>query len=62
MSFNKRYLTKEGIMSNLDNLYDYLDKPDAIFIMDEFSEKIYEMYNNDISEFEIKEYIKLNYE
>lgn len=60
MSFTKRYLNEENIKSNVDNLMNYLGNADAIFITDKFSEKVYHMFINDISEEEIIKYIETN--
>ena len=61
MSFNKRYLDEEGIRVNykegLQNLYNYIIKPDALIITDEFSEKVVKIMMGDNPEKEIKELI-----
>ena len=41
MSFNKRILSKENIISNIDNLTNYLGNPDAVFMTDDFSKEVY---------------------
>lgn len=60
MSFNKRYLNKDNIVNNIDNLSNFLGKPDAIFLTDKFSEEVYRMFTNDVPEEEIINYIKNN--
>ena len=60
MGFNKRFLRKENIISNIDNLMNYLGNPDAVFITDKFSEEVYRMYTNNVTEEEIINYIKNN--
>jgi hypothetical protein len=61
MSFNKRYLDEEGIRVNykegFQNLYNYIIKPDALIITDEFSEKVVKIMMGDNPEKEIKELI-----
>jgi hypothetical protein len=57
MSFNKRILNKENIINNIENIMDYLGKPDAIFLTDDFSKNVYDMYKNGLSENEIIIYI-----
>lgn len=58
MSFSKRYLNEDGIVANRHDIINYLSKPDAIFVMDEFSNIIYQMFNDDVSEEEIVKYIE----
>ena len=57
MSFNKRYLDEEGIRVNykegFQNLYNYIIKPDALIITDEFSEKVVKIMMGDNPEKEI---------
>ena len=60
MGFNKRFLRKENIISNIDNLMNYLGNADAVFITDKFSEEVYRMYTNNVTEEEIINYIKNN--
>lgn len=43
MGFNKRFLKKENILKNLNNIMTYLDA-DAIICTDEFSRKVYEQF------------------
>jgi hypothetical protein len=43
MSFNKRFLKKENILNNLNNLFTYLSA-DAVICTDDFSRKVYRMY------------------
>jgi len=52
MSFNKRFLKKENILNNLSNLFTYLNA-DAIICTDDFSRKVYRMYNEGFSKEEI---------
>lgn len=60
MSFNKRYLNKENIIINIDNLKTYLGKPDAVFFKDSFSENVYRMFSEGITEEDLKQYIVEN--
>ncbi len=60
MGFNKRLLKKENIINNINNLSNYLSKPDAIITTDEFSREVYRMFSNNVSEEEIINYIKNN--
>ena len=59
MSFNKRFLNKENIIANIDNLTNYLGKPDVVFLTDDFSKEVYHMFNNNVSEEEIIKYIEI---
>ena len=52
MSFNKRFIKKENILRNLDNLFTYLDA-DAIICTDDFSRKVYRMYTEGFTKEEI---------
>lgn len=52
MSFNKRILKKENILRNLHNLFNYLNA-DAIICTDDFSRKVYRMYEEGFTEEEI---------
>jgi hypothetical protein len=52
MGFNKRFLKKEGILSNLENIMEYLDV-DAAYLTDKFSIEIYRMFNSGKSKEEI---------
>lgn len=45
MGFNKRFLKKENILKNLNNIMAYLDA-DAIICTDEFSQKVYEQFQS----------------
>jgi hypothetical protein len=52
MGFNKRFLTEDGLKSvfwsdGYDRLLDYVRKPDALFIRDEFSEKVYDLIQDE---------------
>lgn len=60
MSFNKRFLTKESIINNIDNIMLYLGKPDAVFVKDSFSGDIYRMFCEGGSEEDLKQYIEEN--
>ena len=57
MGFNKRILSKENIISNIDNLTNYLGNPDAVFMTDDFSKEVYHMFTEGKSEEEIINYI-----
>jgi hypothetical protein len=52
MGFNKRLLKKDNILLNLHHIMDYLSA-DAIFCTDDFSRKVYRLYNEGFSEKEI---------
>ena len=52
MGFSKRFLKKENILNNLENLMKYLDA-DAIICTDDFSRKIYRMYSEGFTKEEI---------
>lgn len=52
MSFNKRFLKKENILNNLNNLSTYLSA-DAVICTDDFSRKIYRMFVEGFSNEEI---------
>ena len=52
MGFNKRFLKKENILNNLENLMNYLSA-DAIICTDDFSRKIYRMYTEGFTKEEI---------
>lgn len=52
MGFNKRFLKKENILSNLHILMTYLSA-DAIICTDDFSHKVYRMYEEGFTEDEI---------
>jgi hypothetical protein len=60
MSFNKRILKKENIINNVDNIMTYLGKPDAVFVNDSFSEDVYRMFNEGVTEEDLKLYIEEN--
>ena len=57
MGFNKRFLKKEGILLNLENIMDYLDA-DAVYLTDEFSRDVYRMFNSDKTKEEIINFIE----
>lgn len=52
MGFNKRILKKENILNNINNLMKYLDA-DAIICTDDFSRKVYRLFQEGFSEEEI---------
>ena len=52
MGFNKRVLKKENILNNLENLMTYLDA-DAIICTDDFSRKVYRLFNEGFTKEEI---------
>jgi hypothetical protein len=52
MGFNKRFLKKENILNNINNLMKYLSA-DAIICTDDFSRKVYRMYSEGFTEEEI---------
>ncbi len=52
MGFNKRILKKENILNNLENLMTYLDA-DAIICTDDFSRKVYRLFNEGFTKEEI---------
>jgi len=60
MGFNKRFITEDLLRQIYKNdgyqlLIDNITKPDALYIGDEFSEKIVDLISNDESEEKIKE-------
>jgi len=57
MGFNKRFLKKEGILLNLENIMDYLDA-DAVYLTDEFSRDVYRMFNSGKTKEEIVNFIE----
>lgn len=63
MGFNKRYLDEKNIRivyrdGGYDKLVDYIKKPDALMILDKFSEKIVNLIIEGDSEIKIKTLIK----
>ncbi len=65
MGFNKRYLTEEGLKSvfwsgSYVDLVNYIRKPDALFIRDEFSEKVYNILEDETLKEEYK-YIQITH-
>ena len=44
MGFNKRFLSKNHIIQNIDWIMKYLDA-DAVYTTDEFSREVYRMFN-----------------
>ena len=59
MGFNKRYLSKDHIILNLDRIMEYLDA-DAIFTTDEFSKEVYRLFSQGKTREEILNYIDKN--
>ena len=57
MSFNKRILKKENIINNVDNIMTYLGKPDAVFVNDSFSDDVYRMFSEGVTEEDLKVYV-----
>ena len=57
---NKRYLTIESIKDKLNTGFTFKDifKADAIIFLDKFASDVYNMYQNGISEIEVKNQIK----
>lgn len=57
---NKRYLTIESIKDKLNTGFTFKDifKADAIIFLDKFASDVYKMYQNGISEIEVKNQIK----
>jgi len=59
MGFNKRFITEDGLRQIYKNdgyklLIDNITKPDALFIADDFSERIVDAVREGASEDEIK--------
>ena len=52
MGFNKRFLKKENILINLNNLIKYLDA-DVVMCTDDFSRQVYRLFNEGKSKEEI---------
>ena len=57
MGFNKRFLKKEGILLNIENIMDYLDA-DAVYLTDEFSRDVCRMFNSGKTKEEIINFIE----
>ena len=57
MGFNKRFLKKDGILLNIENIMDYLDV-DAVYLTDEFSRDVYRMFNSGKTKEEIINFIE----
>ena len=57
---NKRFLSIESIKEKLNTGFAFKDifKADAIIFLDKFASDVYKMYQNGISEIEIKKQIK----
>jgi hypothetical protein len=57
---NKRFLSIESIKEKLNTGFAFKDifKADAIIFLDKFASDLYKMYQNGISEIEIKKQIK----
>jgi hypothetical protein len=63
MGFNKRYVNEENIRKvyeegGYDSLVDYIRKPDALMVSDEFSGKIVDLMIEGDSELRIKTLMK----
>ena len=63
MGFNKRYLKEDNIRNvykdgGYDRLVDYIRKPDALMVSDEFSQKIVDLIIEGDSELRIKTLMK----
>ena len=52
MGFNKRFLKKENIILHLNDLFTYLNA-DAVICTDDFSRKVYRMYEEGFTKEEI---------
>jgi hypothetical protein len=59
MGFNKRFFTKEHIVRNVNNIERYLNV-DAAFLRDEFSIKVYKLFNEGKTKEELIKYINEN--
>lgn len=60
MGFNKRYVSKETIISTVENKTSLVQlfSSDAIILMDKFSSKIYKLLNDGMKEKEVIKIIK----
>jgi hypothetical protein len=56
MGLNKRFLKKENILKNLDNIINYLNV-EILFCTDEFSMQVYNFYKEGRTQEEIINYI-----
>lgn len=56
MGLNKRFLKKENILINIDNIFNYLNV-DILFCTDEFSMRVYSFYRKSKNEQELINYI-----
>ena len=56
MGLNKRFLKKENILNNIDNILNYLNV-DILFCTDEFSMQVYNFYKKGKTKEEIINYI-----
>lgn len=56
MGFNKRFLKKENIIININNIMTYLNA-DAIICTDEFSKNVYDKYKDGQSKEELIDFI-----
>ena len=57
---NKRYLSIESIKYKLNTGFAFKDifKADAVIFLDKFPSDVYKMYQNGVSEIEVKKQIK----
>lgn len=60
MGFNKRYVSKETILSTVENKTSLIQlfSSDAIILMDKFSSKIYKLLNEGMEEKDVIKIIK----
>ncbi len=62
MGFNKRYLSKKGVMAQyeqgIDQLRKYISSPDCLIISDEFSESVADAVARDAEDEEIKSIVE----
>jgi hypothetical protein len=56
MGLNKRFLKKENILNNIDNILNYFNV-DILFCTDEFSMQVYNFYKKGKTKEEIINYI-----
>ncbi len=56
MGLNKRFLKKENILNNIDNIINYFNV-DILFCTDEFSMQVYNFYKKGKTKEEIINYI-----
>ena len=57
---NKRYLTIQSVQDKLNTGFAFKDifKADALIFLDKLSSDVYNMYENGVSEIEVKKQIK----